>query len=148
MNEIGYESEVAINTRKQAITKLFGSLCKNIFLSIRNNISLYKTRRNYSIFWNYGSHINKRKWKFNNKQKHCLYNNTWTFLAMIATVGLHDHSGILLDNVGTSAKSGMSEWIIDTIPNKLGMVAFSVRAQRTTKDIMDRFMANPYFSIC
>jgi glutaminase len=74
-------------------------------------------------------------------------------LAVMATAGLYDDSGIWLYNVGLPAKSGVGGGIIAVSPGRFGIAAFSprldpagnsVRAQRAIELIAQRLNANPY----
>jgi glutaminase len=76
-------------------------------------------------------------------------------LAVMATAGLYDDSGIWLYNVGLPAKSGVGGGIIAVAPGRFGIAAFSppldaagnsVRAQRAIEYVSDRLGANPYAS--
>ncbi|MCO8124471.1 glutaminase A [Stieleria sp. TO1_6] len=74
-------------------------------------------------------------------------------LAVMATAGLYDDSGIWLYNVGLPAKSGVGGGIIAVAPGKYGIAAFSppldaagnsVRSQKAIEKIADRLGGNPY----
>lgn len=74
-------------------------------------------------------------------------------LAVMATAGLYDDSGIWLYNVGLPAKSGVGGGIIAVSPGKFGIAAFSppldaagnsVRAQRAIEYVSNRLGGNPY----
>ena len=74
-------------------------------------------------------------------------------LAVMATAGLYDDSGIWLYNVGLPAKSGVGGGIIAVAPGKFGIAAFSppldaagnsVRAQRAIQHGVEQLGANPY----
>jgi glutaminase len=76
-------------------------------------------------------------------------------LAVMATAGLYDDSGIWLYNVGLPAKSGVGGGIIAVAPGKFGIAAFSppldaagnsVRAQRGIQYVAEQLGANPYAS--
>jgi glutaminase len=76
-------------------------------------------------------------------------------LAVMATAGLYDDSGIWLYHVGLPAKSGVGGGIIAVAPGKFGIAAFSppldaagnsVRAQRSIRWIVEQLHANPYAS--
>jgi glutaminase len=74
-------------------------------------------------------------------------------LAVMATAGLYDDSGIWLYEVGLPAKSGVGGGIIAVAPGRFGIAAFSprldaagnsVRAQRAIRDIVAALKANPF----
>lgn len=76
-------------------------------------------------------------------------------LAVMATAGLYDDSGIWLYNVGLPAKSGVGGGIIAVAPGKFGIAAFSppldpagnsVRSQRAIEMISTELRANPYLA--
>jgi glutaminase len=76
-------------------------------------------------------------------------------LAVMATAGLYDDSGIWLYNVGLPAKSGVGGGLIAVAPGKFGIAAFSppldaagnsVRAQRAIQHVSEALGANPYAS--
>ena len=79
--------------------------------------------------------------------------NVHRILAVMATAGLYDDSGIWLYEVGLPAKSGVGGGIIAVAPGRFGIAVFSprldaagnsVRAQRATGDISRALRANPY----
>ncbi len=74
-------------------------------------------------------------------------------LAVMATAGLYDDSGIWLYNVGLPAKSGVGGGIIAVSPGKFGIAAFSppldaagnsVKAQRVIEYVSNELGGNPY----
>jgi glutaminase len=74
-------------------------------------------------------------------------------LAVMATAGLYDDSGIWLYEVGLPAKSGVGGGIIAVAPGRFGIAVFSppldkagnsVRAQRAIRDVASALGANPY----
>jgi glutaminase len=74
-------------------------------------------------------------------------------LAVMATAGLYDDSGIWLYRVGLPAKSGVGGGIIAVAPGRFGIAVFSppldaagnsVRAQKAIQDVAGALRANPY----
>jgi glutaminase len=74
-------------------------------------------------------------------------------LAVMATAGLYDDSGIWLYNVGLPAKSGVGGGIIAVAPGRYGIAVFSppldaagnsVRAQKAIEKIAGQIGGNPY----
>lgn len=79
--------------------------------------------------------------------------NVPLILAVMATAGLYDDSGIWLYEVGLPAKSGVGGGIIAVAPGRFGIAVFSppldkagnsVRAQRAIRSIAAALGANPY----
>ncbi len=76
-------------------------------------------------------------------------------LAVMATAGLYDDSGIWLYHVGLPGKSGVGGGLIAVAPGKFGIGAFSppldeagnsVRAQKAIQHVVEQLGANPYAS--
>jgi len=74
-------------------------------------------------------------------------------LAVMATAGLYDDSGIWLYHVGLPGKSGVGGGIIAVCPGKFGIGVISppldaagnsVKAQRVIRDVVDKLDANLY----
>lgn len=156
VNEIVYKSEAANNQRNQAIAKLLDSY-ERIYFDPSETIDLYTKQC--------AINVNVRDLgimaaTLSNGGKNPMTNQTIVspttvqhVLAVMATAGLYDDSGIWLYNVGVPAKSGVGGGIIAVVPNLFGIAAFSprldhtgnsIRAQKAIKDIIDRLMANPY----
>jgi glutaminase len=76
-------------------------------------------------------------------------------LAVMATAGLYDDSGIWLYHTALPAKSGVGGGIIAVAPGLFGIAAFSppldeagnsVRAQKAIQYVAEQLGANPYYS--
>jgi glutaminase len=74
-------------------------------------------------------------------------------LAVMATAGLYDHTGIWLYHTGLPGKSGVGGGIIAVCPGKFAIGTFappldeagnSVKGQKVVMDIVDELKANPY----
>lgn len=74
-------------------------------------------------------------------------------LAVMATAGLYDDSGIWLYHVGLPGKSGVGGGIIAVCPGKFGIGVISppldaagnsVKGQKVVRDLVDKLKANPY----
>ena len=81
------------------------------------------------------------------------WKNVPPLLAVMATAGLYDDSGIWLYRVGLPAKSGVGGGIIAVAPGRYGIAVFSprldaagnsVRAQKVIRDIAIALRGNPY----
>jgi glutaminase len=74
-------------------------------------------------------------------------------MAIMATAGLYDNTGMWLYRTGLPGKSGVGGGIIAVCPGKFGIAVIappldeagnSVKAQRTIEDIVKELKANPY----
>jgi len=75
-------------------------------------------------------------------------------LAVMATAGLYDNSGIWLFNTGMPAKSGVGGGLLAVCPGKFGIAVVSppldpagnsVRGQKVIRYVVEKFRLNPYF---
>ena len=74
-------------------------------------------------------------------------------LAVMATAGLYDNSGIWLFNTGMPAKSGVGGGLLAVCPGKFGIAVVSppldpagnsVRGQKVIRYVVEKFRLNPY----
>jgi glutaminase len=74
-------------------------------------------------------------------------------LAVMATAGLYDNSGIWLFNTGMPAKSGVGGGLLAVCPGRFGIAVVSppldsagnsVRGQKVIRYVVDKFHLNPY----
>jgi glutaminase len=74
-------------------------------------------------------------------------------LAVMATAGLYDNSGIWLFNTGLPGKSGVGGGLLAVCPGKFGIAVVSppldsagnsVRGQKVIRYIVDKFQLNPF----
>ena len=158
VNEVVYESEAATNQSNQAIAKLMLAYGKmegdtemitdvytrecSINVSAKDLATMAATLANGGT--NPVTH-----------EEVLQPENVPKVLAVMATAGLYDDSGVWLYHVGLPAKSGVGGGIIAVAPGKFGIAAFSppldeagnsVRAQKAIEMIVNRLGANPYIS--
>jgi glutaminase len=74
-------------------------------------------------------------------------------LAVMATAGLYDNSGIWLFNTGMPAKSGVGGGLLAVCPGRFGIAVVSppldaagnsVKGQKVIRHVVDKFHLNPY----
>jgi glutaminase len=159
VNQPVYESEAATNQRNQAIgalmfaygliqddpemvTDVYTRQC-SINVSARDLATMAATLANGGKNPVTGKQVIKAE-------------HVPNILAVMATAGLYDDSGIWLYNVGLPAKSGVGGGLIAVAPGKFGIAAFSppldaagnsVRAQRAIQHVSEALGANPYASV-
>ena len=157
INQTVYRSEAATNVRNQAIAKLLQAYGRIYFDPVQSTdiytrqCSVNVTAKDLAVMAatlaNGGRNPVTGKTVVSSE-------TVARVLAVMATAGLYEDTGIWLYHVGLPAKSGVGGGIIAVAPGKFGIAAFSppldeagnsVRAQKAIADIVDRLHANPYF---
>jgi glutaminase len=156
VNQAVYESEAATNQRNQAIGALmfaYGLITddpKMVTDVYTRQCSINVSAKDLAMMA--GTLANGGKNPVTKKQV-LDPSHVPNVLAVMATAGLYDDSGIWLYNVGLPAKSGVGGGIIAVAPGKFGIAAFSppldaagnsVRAQKAIQHVSEALSANPY----
>jgi glutaminase len=159
VNQKVYESEAATNQRNQAIGALmyaYGLMVddpKMVTDVYTRQCSINVSAKDLAVMAGTLANGGKNPVTMNQVLKPEHVPNV---LAVMATAGLYDDSGIWLYNVGLPAKSGVGGGIIAVAPGKFGIAAFSppldaagnsVRAQRAIQYVVEQLGANPYASV-
>ena len=149
-----YASEAASNQRNQAIARLLNAYGR-LYDDVAESVDLY-TRQcsvgvtSHDLAVMAGTLSAGGKNPVTGKQVVSAA-NVPEVLAVMATAGLYDDSGIWLYNVGLPAKSGVGGGIVAVAPGQYGIAAFSprvdaagksVRAQLAIKYIVERLGGN------
>jgi glutaminase len=158
VNQEVYESEAATNQRNQAIGALMAAYGlieddpKMVTDVYTRQCSVNVSARDLAVMA--GTLANGGKNPVTKKQV-IAAEHVPQILAVMATAGLYDDSGIWLYRVGLPAKSGVGGGLIAVAPGKFGIAAFSplldeagnsVRAQRAIQHVVERLGANAYAS--
>jgi glutaminase len=158
VNDEVYKSEAATNQRNQAIGQLM--LAYGLIADDAGMVTDVYTRQcsiNVSakdLAQMAGTLANGGKNPVTKKQV-IKPENVPHVLAVMATAGLYDDSGVWLYNVGLPAKSGVGGGIIAVAPGKFGIAAFappldaagnSVKSQRAIQAVSEQLAANPLAS--
>jgi glutaminase len=158
VNQPVYESEAATNQRNQAIAALmsaYGLIAddpKMVTDVYTRQCSIDVTARDLAVMA--GTLANGGRNPLTKKQV-IDPDHVPNILAVMATAGLYDDSGVWLYRTGLPAKSGVGGGIIAVAPGKFGIAAFSppldaagnsVRAQRAIEFVSEGLGANPYAS--
>jgi glutaminase len=156
IDEEVYRSEAATNERNQAIAKLMHAYGRLYFEPIAST-DVYTRQCSISVNASdlavmAATLANGGRNPVTGKQV-ISSGNVARILAVMATAGLYDDSGIWLYEVGLPAKSGVGGGIIAVAPGRFGIAVFSppldaagnsVRAQKAIRDISAALRANPY----
>ena len=158
VNQEVYKSEASTNQRNQAIAMLMSAygLIKDDPLMVTDvytrqcsvNVSAKDLAMMAATLANGGKNPLTKKQVIDAKY-------VPKILAVMATAGLYDNSGIWLFNVGLPAKSGVGGGILAVAPGRFGIAAFappldeagnSVRSQLAIRHVAEQLGANPYAS--
>lgn len=158
VNKEVYESEAATNQRNQAIGALMAAyglisddskMVTDVYTrQCSVNVSAKDLAQMAATLANGGKNPVTKKQVIDPK-------HVPGILAVMATAGLYDDSGIWLYHVGLPAKSGVGGGIIAVAPGRFGIAAFSppldaagnsVRAQRAIGWVSDHLHANLFAS--
>lgn len=151
-----YKSETDTNVKNQSIARLLSNYGR-LYDDIEESVDLYTRMCSVGVnteelavmgatYANAG--INPIT-----KKEAVKAENVPKLLAVMATSGLYDDSGLWLYKVGLPAKSGVGGGIIAVMPGKYGIAAFSppvdaagnsVRAQLAIEEIAKRLNANVF----
>lgn len=156
VNQVVYESESATNQRNQAIAALMAAyghikddpkMVTDVYTrQCSVNVNTKDLATMAATLANGGRNPMTNEQVIDSK-------HVSKILAVMATAGLYDDSGIWLYDVGLPAKSGVGGGIIAISPGKFGIAAFSppldpagnsVRAQRAIGKISADLKGNPY----
>jgi glutaminase len=149
-----YASEAATNDRNQAIAKLLDAYGR-LYDDVGTSVDLYTRQCSVGVTSSdlavmAGTLAAAGKNPVTGKQV-ISAKNVPEVLAVMATAGLYDDSGIWLYNVGLPAKSGVGGGIVAVAPGQYGVAAFSprldaagnsVRAQLAIDYIVDQLGGN------
>jgi glutaminase len=156
IDEEVYRSEAATNERNQAIAKLMHAYGRLYFEPIAST-DVYTRQCSISVNASdlavmAATLANGGRNPVTGKQV-VSSENVPRILAVMATAGLYDDSGIWLYEIGLPAKSGVGGGIIAVAPGRFGIAVFSppldaagnsVRAQKAIRDVSAALRANPY----
>jgi len=156
IDEEVYRSEAATNDRNQAIAKLMHAYGR-LYFDPAISTDVYTRQCSISVSASdlavmAATLANGGKNPVTGKQA-MSWENVPPLLAVMATAGLYDDSGIWLYRVGLPAKSGVGGGIIAVAPGRYGIAVFSprldaagnsVRAQKVIRDIAIALRGNPY----
>jgi len=156
VDETVYRSEAATNGRNQAIAKLMQAYGR-LYFDPGESTDIYTRQCAISVNVHdlavmAATLANGGRNPVTGKQV-VSSANVPRILAIMATAGLYDDSGIWLYQVGLPGKSGVGGGILAVAPGRFGIAVFSppldatgnsVRAQRAIRDVSSALDANPY----
>lgn len=151
-----YKSETDTNVKNQSIARLlsnYGRLYDDIEVSVDLYTRMCSVGVNTEELAIMGATYANAGINPMTKKEAVKAENVPKLLAVMATSGLYDDSGLWLYKVGLPAKSGVGGGIIAVMPGKYGIAAFSppvdaagnsVRAQLAIEEIAKRLKANVF----
>ncbi len=156
IDEEVYRSEAATNDRNQAIAKLMHAYGR-LYFDPAASTDVYTRQCSISVNASdlavmAATLANGGRNPVTGKQV-IASANVPRILAVMATAGLYDDSGIWLYEIGLPAKSGVGGGIIAVAPGRFGIAVFSppldaagnsVRAQKAIRDVSAALGASPY----
>jgi glutaminase len=156
INELVYKSEAAGNLRNQAIAHLLFAYGRMYFDPVQTT-DLYTRQCAINV---HAKNLGVMAATLANggvnpvtKQNVVSPETVMYTLAVMATAGLYDNSGIWLFNTGLPAKSGVGGGLLAVCPGKFGIAGVSppldsagnsVKAQKVIRYVVERFQLNPY----
>jgi glutaminase len=156
VNEPVYKSEAADNLRNRAIAHLLFAYGRMYFDPVQST-DLYTRQCSINV---HAKNLGVMAATLANggvnpvtKQKVVSPETVMYTLAVMATAGLYDNSGIWLFHTGLPAKSGVGGGLLAVCPGKFGIAVVSppldsagnsVKAQQVIRYVVDRFQQDPY----
>lgn len=151
-----YKSETDTNVKNQAIARLLANYGR-LYADVEESVDLYTRMcsvgvNTHDLAVMGATYANGGKNPVTGK-KAVDAKHVPKILAVMATAGLYDDSGLWLYKVGLPAKSGVGGGIVAVVPGKYGIAAFSppvdaagnsVRAQLAIEEIAKRLNANVF----
>ncbi|MBL4798779.1 MAG: glutaminase A [Oleispira sp.] len=149
-----YKSETDTNVKNQAIARLLANYGR-LYADVEESVDLYTRMCSVGVNTHdlavMGATYANRGINPVTGKKAVAAKHVPQILAVMATAGLYDDSGLWLYKVGLPAKSGVGGGIVAVVPGKYGIAAFSppvdaagnsVRAQLAIEEIAKRLNAN------
>jgi len=158
VNQEVYESEAATNQRNQAIGALMSAYGlihddpKMVTDVYTRQCSVNVSAKDLAVM---GATLANGGRNPVTKKQAVATEHVPNLLAVMATAGLYDDSGIWLYRVGLPAKSGVGGGIVAVAPGRFGIAAFSppldaagnsVRAQKAIQAVAEALQANVFAS--
>jgi glutaminase len=143
INQTVFHSEKRTGDRNRALAYLLHSR-NNLTTSVHQTLNLYFSLCSYEATVEdalYLPTLLANLGKDPISQKEIISEETAKLtLSIMATCGLYDETGIHMFNVGIPTKSGVSGFMLASVPNTAGIVAFSPRINKKGNSIRGRMM--------